>query len=106
MALLRQYQHIKSLVGTDQRIYDTGRIARMDVVIDIAVYQQQMSLQPFGQFRIGLDAIYDYFEINIKAFKTDESYDVYKKLQYALSKLGLDDAGYQTKILKAIAPPS
>ncbi len=52
---------------------------------------------------IGLDAIYDYFEINIKAFKTDESYDIYKKLQYALSKLGLDDAGYQTKILKAIA---
>lgn len=52
---------------------------------------------------IGLDAIYDYFELNIKAFKTDESYGIYKKLQYALSKLGLDDAGYQTKILKSIA---
>lgn len=52
---------------------------------------------------IGLDAIYDYFELNIKAYKTDESYGIYKKLQYALSKLGLDDAGYQTKILKAIA---
>lgn len=52
---------------------------------------------------IGLDAIYDYFELNIKAFKTDESYGIYKKLQYALSKLGLDDEGYQTKILKAIA---
>lgn len=52
---------------------------------------------------IGLDAIYDYFELNIKAYKTDESYGMYKKLQYALSKLGLDDAGHQTKILKAIA---
>lgn len=52
---------------------------------------------------IGLDAIYDYFELNIKAFKTDESYGIYKKLQYALSKLGLDGEGYQTKILKAIA---
>lgn len=52
---------------------------------------------------IGLNAIYDYFELNIKAFKTDESYGIYKKLQYALSKLGLDDEGYQTKILKAIA---
>ena len=52
---------------------------------------------------IGLDAIYDYFELNIKAFKTDEAYGVYKKLQYALSKLGLDDEGYQTRILKAIA---
>lgn len=52
---------------------------------------------------IGLDSIYDYFELNIKAFKTDEAYGVYKKLQYALNKLGLDDDGYQTKILKAIA---
>ena len=52
---------------------------------------------------IGLDAIYDYFELNIKTFKTDEAYDVYKKLQYALNKLGLDDAGYQTSVLKAIA---
>lgn len=52
---------------------------------------------------IGLDAIYDYFELNIKAFKTDEAYSIYKKLQYALNKLGLDDSGYQTKILKAMA---
>lgn len=52
---------------------------------------------------IGLDAIYDYFELNIKTFKTDESYASYKRLQYALSKLGLDDDGYQTRVLKAIA---
>ena len=52
---------------------------------------------------IGLDAIYDYFELNIKAFKTDDSYSIYKKLQYALSKLGLDDEGNQTKVLKAVA---
>ncbi|MCC8105780.1 MAG: hypothetical protein LIO99_07220 [Clostridiales bacterium] len=52
---------------------------------------------------IGLDAIYDYFEINLKAFKTDVTYDVYKKLQYALNKLGTDKEGYETKILKAIA---
>lgn len=52
---------------------------------------------------IGLDAIYDYFELNIKTYKTDEAYGIYKKLQYALSKLGLDDEGYQTRVLKAIA---
>ena len=52
---------------------------------------------------IGLDAIYDYFELNIKTYKTDEAYEVYKKLQYALSKLGSDDEGYQTRVLKAIA---
>ncbi len=52
---------------------------------------------------IGLDSIYDYFEVNIKAFKTDEAYTIYKKLQYALNKLGSDDEGYQTRILKTIA---
>ena len=52
---------------------------------------------------IGFDAIYDYFEPNIRAFKTDESYDIYKKLQYALNKLGWDEDGYETRILKAIA---
>lgn len=52
---------------------------------------------------IGLDAIYDYFELNIKSFKTNEAYSSYKKIQYALSKLGIDDDGYQTKVMKAIA---
>lgn len=52
---------------------------------------------------VGLDAIYDYFELNIKSFKTDDSYAVYKKLQIALNKLGSDKKGYQTKILKTIA---
>lgn len=52
---------------------------------------------------VGLDAIYDYFEFNIRAFKTDESYDVYKKLQYAISKLDSDHRGLPVRILKAMA---
>lgn len=52
---------------------------------------------------IGLDAIYDYFEFNIRAYKTDESYEVYKKLQYAISKLGSDHKGLPARILKAMA---
>lgn len=52
---------------------------------------------------IGLDSIYDYFELNIKSFKTDESYAIYKKLQIALNKLGTDPNGYQIKILKTLA---
>lgn len=52
---------------------------------------------------IGLDAIYDYFELNMKSFKTDDSYAVYKKLQIALNKLGTDKKGYQSKILKTMA---
>lgn len=52
---------------------------------------------------VGLDAIYDYFEFNIRAYKTDESYEIYKKLQYAISKLGLDHKGLPARILKAMA---
>ena len=52
---------------------------------------------------IGLDSIFDYFEVNLKAYKTDESYETYKKLQYALSKLGQADDEYSARILKAIA---
>lgn len=52
---------------------------------------------------IGLDAIYDYFEPNIKSYKTDESYSYYKKLQYALNKLVVDESGYKARVLKAIA---
>lgn len=52
---------------------------------------------------VGLNAIYDYFELNIKSYKTDEAYSSYKKLQYALNKLGIDESGYQTKVLKTIA---
>lgn len=52
---------------------------------------------------VGLDAIYDYFEFNIRAYKTDESYEIYKKLQYAISKLGSDHRGLPARILKAMA---
>lgn len=52
---------------------------------------------------VGLDAIYDYFEFNIRAYKTDDSYEVYKKLQYAISKLGSDHKGLPARILKAMA---
>lgn len=70
---------------------------------DQALFKQLVRYDT-GEFHfIGLDAIYDYFEVNIKTFKTDESYVVYKKLQYALNKLGIDDEGYQTRVLKAIA---
>lgn len=64
----------------------------------------QLTKYDINEFHfIGLDAIYDYFELNIKSFKTDDSYATYKKLQYALSKLGVDDDGYQIKVLKTIA---
>ena len=52
---------------------------------------------------VGLDSLYDYFEENIRSFKTDDAYAVYKRLQIALNKLGQDEQGFQIRILKAIA---
>lgn len=54
---------------------------------------------------IGLDAIYDYFEDNIRTFKTDEAYAIYKKLQNALNRLGDNSEGkqYEVRVLKALA---
>ncbi len=54
---------------------------------------------------VGLDLIYDYFEQNIRSYyRTDEIYETYKKLQYALNKLRSDGpVRTQIKILKTIA---
>lgn len=53
---------------------------------------------------VGLDAIYDYFEENICSYRTGEAKEIYKKLQFAVNKLGntLENA-LEIKILKVIA---
>lgn len=53
---------------------------------------------------VGLNLIYDYFEENIISYRANDIYVMYKKLQYALNKLGeenIDSA--EVKILKTIA---
>ena len=45
MALLRQHEHIEAFVGADQGVDYTQRIARMHVVVDIAVHEQQVALE-------------------------------------------------------------
>lgn len=53
---------------------------------------------------VGLDLIYDYFEENIMSFRANDIYLVYKKLQFALNKLGVDEFNsIEIKVLKAIA---
>jgi hypothetical protein len=54
---------------------------------------------------IGLDNIYDYFEPNIKAFKSDESYKIYRKLQSAIGKCesSIPDCKLEIRILKVLA---
>ena len=53
---------------------------------------------------VGLDLIYDYFEVNIRAYRADDVYENYKKLQFALNKLGpVETAQTERKILKTMA---
>ena len=53
---------------------------------------------------VGVDLIFDYFEQNIKAIQSDESFDWYRKLLRALAKINctLTDSSIDVKILKAI----
>lgn len=67
-------------------------------------FYSQLQKLPLDEFHyVGLDSIYDYFELNIKTYKTDEAYAYYKKLQYAINKIGNIDNEYLYKVLKAIA---
>lgn len=54
---------------------------------------------------VGADLIFDYFEQNIKAIQSDESFDWYRKLLRALAKINysITDDSIDVKILKVIA---
>ena len=67
-----------------------------------ALFAQLSKLDDSEFHFIGLDALYDYFEVNIKAYKTDESYAIYKKLQYAINKLGQNADPLKVRVLKAM----
>ncbi len=86
-------------VAQNERTYFTYLAGDEDYSLSYQLQQYDVKEFHF----VGLDAIYDYFEFNIRAYKTDESYEVYKKLQYAISKLGADHKGLPARILKAMA---
>jgi len=68
-----------------------------------ALFAQLSKLDDSEFHFIGLDALYDYFEVNIKAYKTDEAYAIYKKLQFAINKLGQSADPLKIRVLKAMA---
>ena len=68
-----------------------------------ALFAQLDGLETSEFHFIGLNSIYDYFEQNIKSYKTDEAYSTYKKLQRAINKLNSDSEDIKTKILKVMA---
>lgn len=71
---------------------------------DNALFKQLEKMDVDSFHFVGLDLIYDYFEANIRSYRTDDVYDNYKKLQFALNKLGLnEELKTERKVLKTIA---
>lgn len=65
---------------------------------------EQLAKMDTSEFHfIGLDALFDYFEPNIKAYRSPEVSDPYKKYLMAKSKIGtLDNNSVEQKLLKAM----
>ena len=57
MALLRQKQHIEAFSGPDQGVCHTQRITRMDIVVDVTMYEHQMTFQPTCDLFVRLDVV-------------------------------------------------
>ncbi|MBD5482601.1 MAG: hypothetical protein HDR15_08815 [Lachnospiraceae bacterium] len=68
-----------------------------------SLFSQLTNLKDDRFHFIGLDYIYDYFEENIMSFRANDIYLVYKKLQYAINKLGDAQNLTEIRILKAMA---
>lgn len=86
-------------VAQNERTFFTYLAGDEECSLDFQL--RQLDLDEFHF--IGLDSIYDYFETNIKTYKTDESYTTYKKLQHALSKISDGKDSLPKRILKVMA---
>lgn len=86
-------------VAQNERTYFTYLVGEEEHSLTYQLKQYDINEFHF----IGLDAIFDYFESNIRTYKSDEAYEVYKKLQQAINKIDDDPKGLQEKILKAMA---
>ncbi len=70
---------------------------------EYSLFNQLESIDDAEFHIIGLDAIFDYFELNIKTYKADASYAIFKKLQCAINKLGAEQRPLLLKVLKVMA---
>lgn len=68
-----------------------------------SLFSQLKNLKDDRFHFIGLDYIYDYFEENIISFRANDISLAYKKLQYAINKLGDMHNSIELRILKAMA---
>src|SRR5450756_804762 len=49
--------HVETLVGLDERVHQAQGIRRMDVVVDVAVHEQQLALEVLGDLGILVDGV-------------------------------------------------
>ena len=57
VSLLRQHEHIKSLTRSDKGVNNPDSVAGMNIIIDVAMYKQKMSLQILRNLRICSDLV-------------------------------------------------
>ena len=57
VALLRKHEHIESLAGADQCVDHSHRVAWVDIVVDVAMDKEKMSLEVLRDFRVGCDLV-------------------------------------------------
>ena len=57
VALLRKHEHVETLAGAYESLDHAHRIARMDIVVYIAMNEEEMSLEILRDLRIGSDLV-------------------------------------------------
>ena len=57
MFLARQDQHLETLVGADEGIHHADGVARVDIVVHVAVHEQQVALEVLGQGLVLVHAV-------------------------------------------------
>ena len=57
VSLLGQEEHVEPFACADEGIDNSERIPRVDIVVDIAMYQHQVSFQLLGDLFVRLDVI-------------------------------------------------
>ena len=59
VALFWEDEHIEALACTDQCVDHTDGVARVHVVVDVAMNEEQVTLEVLGNAWVGLDLIYE-----------------------------------------------
>ena len=57
MALAGEEEEVEAFIGLDERVGQPDRVARVDVVVDVAGRQEQVALEVLGDLGVLLDGV-------------------------------------------------